>query len=223
MDIEGLGKALIEQLVDGGLVSDYADLYTLDGDTVAALERMGEKSARNLMEALETSKGRELDRLLNGLGIHHVGAHAAQVLASNFGSLQALMDADREALTAVHEIGPVMADSLVRFFESERTRAVIEKLATAGVNLGGGGRAAKRENPNVAGKTFVVTGTLSGYSRDEIERLIRDLGGRASGSVSKKTDYVIAGEKAGSKLAKARALGVTVLSEAEFEKLRAEG
>jgi DNA ligase (NAD+) len=208
--------------VDRGLVEDYTDLYALQRDALVELERMGEKSADNLLAALDQSKSRDLARLLNALGIHHVGAHAAEVLAEHFGSLRQLMDASEEDLTEIHEIGPVIAESVAAFFSNDRTRRVIEKLDEQGVNLGRHREREKRENPNIAGKTFVVTGTLEGYSRDGIVRRIRELGGRATGSVSKKTDFVLAGENPGSKLDKARELGVEVLSEAEFEKLAAD-
>ncbi len=222
MDIEGLGEALVEQLVEAGLVSNYADLYSLKKQDVAALERMGEKSAQNLMDGIEASKGRGLARLLFAMGIPHVGSHMAEVLAGHFGSMNALTAADTEALQAVQEVGPIVARAIVDFISRQSTRQVIADLKRAGVKMELP-RAPRRENPNIAGKTFVVTGTLEHYSRDQIERLIKSLGGRAASSVSKNTDYLIAGENAGSKLDKARKLGVPVLTEAQFEKLRQDG
>jgi len=219
MDVDGLGDALVEQLVESGLVADYAGLYALKAEDVAALERMGEKSAQNLIAGIEASKSRGPARLLFGLGIPHVGAHLAEVLADHFGSLDALMEADAEALEQIPEVGPKVAEAIVAFFGKAATRKVIEKLRAAGVVMAAKRRAAGK-NANIAGKTFAVTGTLQGYSRGQIEALIKSLGGRAASSVSGKTDYVIAGAEAGSKLEKARNLGVTVLSEAEFEKLR---
>jgi len=222
MDIDGLGIALIEQLVDAGLVRDYADLYSLKKDELAALERMGEKSAANLVNGIEASKTRELRRLLFGLGILHVGERAARLLAENFDSMDAIAAADAERLMTVHEIGPKIAESVVRFFANERTKDVLARMKAAGVNMQSE-KTQTEANPNFTGKTFVVTGTMKNYSRTDIENLIKTLGGRASGSVSKKTDYVVAGEEAGSKLSKARQLGVRVLSEEEFEKLREGG
>jgi DNA ligase (NAD+) len=223
MDIEGLGDALVEQLVESGLVSDYADLYALTVEKVAALERMGEKSAQNLINSIEASKKRGLARLLHGMGIPHVGAHMADVLASSFGKLDELMKADEAALQKVPEVGPAVAKAIVEFFRKAATREVVEKLRKAGVKLDADRVSAGAANPNIAGKAFVVTGTLKNYSRDEIEELIKSLGGRVAGSVSGKTDYLIVGENAGSKLDKARNLGVRIITEQEFEKLRCGG
>ena len=219
MDIEGLGQALVEQLVGGNLVQDYGDLYLLKMEDVEALERMGAKSAQNLMDGLEASKASGLSRLLFALGIPHVGSHLADVLAANVSSLDELMDADAETLEQINEVGPTVASSIVDFFRKPRSRKVLQKLTGAGVNTRSEHRV--EANPNIAGKTFVVTGTLKNYARSEIEALIKSLGGRVSSSVSAKTDYVVAGESAGSKLQKAEQLGVRVLSEEDFEKLRA--
>ena len=223
MDIEGLGEALVDQMADAGLVSDYADLYTLNKEAVAALERMGDKSAQNLMGAIEASKERGLARLLYAMGIPHVGAHLAEVLAEHIGSMDALLAADVEALQGVPEVGPTVARAIVEFMSRESTRQVIAKLKRAGVRMEAPPAVRRAESPNVAGKTFVVTGTLERYSRDQIQQLIKSLGGRVSSSVSRDTDYVIAGENPGSKLDKARQIGVPVLTEAEFEQLRQEG
>jgi DNA ligase (NAD+) len=220
MDIEGLGSALADQLVDSGLVKSIPDLYRLKLESLLELERMGKKSAQNLLDGIEKSKKRGLMRLLTGLGIRHVGGHVAEVLAKEFGNMDDLMNASAERLAEVEGIGPERARSIHRFFQSESGRRTTQELRDLGVKLS---EAKQRSLPagtvNLAGKKFVVTGTLEHYSRDEIEDLIKSLGGKVIGSVSKNTDYLIAGEKAGSKLDKARQLGVTVLNEAEFMKL----
>jgi DNA ligase (NAD+) len=220
MDIEGLGTALIDQLVDTGLVRSIPDLYRLTLEPLVELERMGKKSAQNLLDGIQASKGRGLCRLLTGLGIRHVGDHMAQLLAGEFGNIDDLMNASAARLAQIEGVGPERAESIHRFFQSPAGRKTIEELRSLGLKLTeeiDRAASAAAGNP-IAGKTFVVTGTLAHYSRDEIEALIQKLGGKATGSVSKKTDYVIAGEKAGSKLDKARQLGVRVLSEEEFEK-----
>ena len=218
MDVDGLGPAVIEQLVDGGHVHDPADLYALEQDTVAGLERMAEKSAANLIAALEATKARPLSRVLFGLNIRHVGGHTAEVLAQHYGNIDALMAAKVEELIELHEIGEVVAASVHDFFETEKNRELITRLKEAGMNL----EEVKPEsngNAIFADKTFVVTGALQKYTRDEIHDHIKAQGGRAASSVSKKTDYLVAGEKAGSKLTKAQDLGVTILTEAEFDAL----
>jgi len=217
MDIEGLGPALVEQLVDRGLVKDVADLYTLKAEDVAKLERMGKKSAENLVRAIERSKRRDLSRLITALGIRHVGAHAGEVLAARFGNMERLAAATVDELLSVEEIGEITAKSIADFFARGETQKVMQKLREAGVNM-------RSFKPHAArgpleGKTLVVTGTLKNYTRQEIEEKIKALGGRAASSVSKKTDYVVAGESPGSKLEKARRLGVPVLAEEEFERL----
>jgi len=218
MDIEGLGEALARQLVDAGLVDDVGDIYSLRKEQLLELERMAEKSARNLMDAIEASKDRPLSRLLFGLGVPNVGSHLADVLEGNFASLDELRAADAGKLEEINEIGPVVAQAIVEFFGRDSTAEVIEKLKAAGVNMQSR-RQVAGQNPNVAGKTFVLTGTLRGYTRDEARRLIESQGGRVTGSVSGKTDFVVAGAEPGSKLQKARSLGVSVLSEEEFEDL----
>ena len=219
MDIEGLGPALIEQLVDAGHVRDPADLYDLDAEMLAGLERMGEKSAANLVAALDAGKDRPLSRLLAGLGIRHVGAHVADVLAREYETIEALMAASVEELQDIHEIGEIVATSIHDFLSTVENRQLIDKLRAHNVNMreetvaaGGAARAFE-------GKTFVVTGTLETYTRDGIHERIKQLGGRAGSSVSAKTDYLVAGEKAGSKLTKAQQLGVAVLSEDAFDEL----
>ena len=213
MDIDGLGEKLIDQLLDRGLVKDYADLYALGAEEVAALERMGTKSAENLVKAIKESKARPLDRLIFALGIPEVGTRAAEILAGAFGSLDEFMAASAEQLETLEEVGPSTAESIVSFFHNERNRAVIDKLRRAGVNMRGKKRAAAGDA--LAGKTIVITGTLS-RPRAEFEAAIKANGGRASGSVSAKTSYVLVGEDPGSKLDKARELGIPLLTEDEF-------
>jgi len=218
MDIEGLGDKLVDQLVETGAVKSYGDLYRLDLETLMNLERMGKKSSEGLLEGIAASKERGLARLLNGLSIRHVGARGATILAEHFHTMEALRAATAEQLATVNEIGPTIAESVFQFIQSDFGRQTIEDLAELGVSMTATSPP-RQQVEGVAGKTFVVTGTLVKYGRDEIEALIGQLGGRASGSVSKKTDYLVAGEKAGSKLEKAQALGVRVLTEDEFEEL----
>jgi DNA ligase (NAD+) len=221
MDIENIGEALVDQLIDAGLVKTFADLYRLKKDQLLELERMGDKSAQNVIDGIAQSKTRPLDRLLAGLGIRHVGSRVAFVLAQNFGNIAALQSATVEKLSSIHEIGDVIAQSVYDFFHSPAGEKTIQALKQVGVDP-------KMETPAraqqpLAGLTIVVTGTLKKLKRDEIERLITDLGGRAAGSVSRKTSFVVAGEEAGSKLDKAKELGVEVLSESEFLKRIGKG
>jgi len=219
MDIEGLGDKLVDQLVEEGLVRSCGDLYRLDAATLAGLERMGKKSSQNLVEAIEASKERGLARVLNALTIRHVGARVAAVLAEHFGSIDALAAASMDELAQINEIGPVIAQSVYDFLHSETGRRIIDDLRSVGVRMEAERPAGAATSRKLEGKTFVVTGTLQKYTRDEIHELIERHGGRAASSVSKNTDYLVAGEKAGSKLAKARQLGVAVLDEAGFEAL----
>lgn len=213
MDIENLGAALIDQLVETGLVANLADLYVLRQDQLAGLERMGEKSARRVIDAIEQSKTRPLWRLVAALGIRHIGGQSAQILADHFGSLDALMSAGQEELAAIDQIGPVMAESVFNYFRNEKNLEVMRLMLEAGVVP----EPPQRKRPTrLAGKTVVVTGTLENFSRQQAEQAIRQAGGKASGSVSKKTDFVLAGENPGSKLDKARKLGVEVISEEQF-------
>ncbi|MEX0677529.1 MAG: NAD-dependent DNA ligase LigA, partial [Pirellulales bacterium] len=218
LDIEGLGDKLVDQLVETGAVENYGDLYRLDVDTLVNLERMGQKSSENLLQGIAASKSRGLARLLNALSIRHVGSRVAAVLADHFHAMDKLRQATVEELSAINEIGPVIADSVYGFLHSRFGRDTIDDLAQLGLSMTARGPA-KRRAEAIAGKTFVVTGSLAKYSREAIEELIAGLGGRAVSSVSKNTDYVVAGEKPGSKLDKARALGITVLSEEQFEQL----
>jgi DNA ligase (NAD+) len=216
MDIEHLGPAIIDQLIAAGLVKTFADLYRLTKDGLLSLERMADKSAERLLAAIEESKHRPLWRFVAGLGIRHVGSQSAEILAERFGSLEALMEADEDALSETEQIGPIVAKSVYDYFRDPANRQVIDELLAAGVKP----QPPQRKKADVlAGKTFVVTGTLKGFSRQDIERAIKDNGGKTSGSVSKKTDYVLAGAEAGSKLEKARELGVSVIGEDDFLKM----
>jgi DNA ligase (NAD+) len=222
LDIEGLGDKLVDQLVASGLVKDYGDLYRLTLDQLLNLERMGQKSSENLLAGIAASKDRGLARLLNALSIRHVGARVAAVLAESFPSLDALQQAGVEQLSGTNEIGGIIAESIHSFLHSPHGEKAISELRALGVNMEGPKKATAASEGVLAGKTFVVTGTLKKYSRDEIQALIQRHGGRPTSSVSKKTDYVVAGADAGSKLAKAQQLGVAILSEEEFEKLLAQ-
>ena len=222
MDIEGLGDKLVDQLVDAGLVHSPADLYGLSVETLAGLDRMGEKSAQNLVAAIEKSKQTTLARFIFSLGIRNVGKSTARDLAKHFGQLDCLLAADSETLQLVADVGPVVAASLAAFFGESHNRQIIERLRTAGVNWPEG--VSVEAGPKLlAGKTLVLTGTLPTLKRDEAKAMIEAAGGKVSGSVSKKTDFVVAGEEAGSKLDKALELGVPVLGEIEFLKLLSEG
>ena len=219
MDIDGLGASLIEQLLARGMIETAADLYYLDPQAVAQMDKMGEKSARNLMNALERSKQNPLYRLINGLGMRHIGEKSAKILANTFKTLDKLMQADVETLTQVDDIGEIMARSVVDFFREAQNLAFVEKLRQAGVNFADADDGQKQNDQRFAGVTFVLTGTLSKYTRAQASEIIEALGGKTSSSVSKKTSYVLAGEEAGSKLDKAVGLGVPVLSEDDFEKM----
>ena len=221
MDIEGLGDVLVETLVDSGMVKTVADLYDLKIEQIAALERKAEKSATKLIEQIENSKTRGLQRLLYGIDIRHVGERYAKILARSYRNIENLTSATVEELDAIHEIGLAVAVSVFNFFRNPKNTEVIERLKVAGVKteIDGGANAATNENFN--GKTFVLTGKLEQFTRDEAAKLIEDLGGRVSSSVSKKTDFVVAGSDTGSKLIKAESLGVKVLSENEFKEMSA--
>jgi DNA ligase (NAD+) len=224
LNIDGLGRKTVAQLVEKGLVHDLADLYALTKEQILTLDGFADRSATLLLEGIERARQVPLDRILVGLGIRQVGQHIAQVLARRFGTLDALMAADPPTLESVHEVGPEIAASLVSYFGEEHNRRVIERLRRLGVQVlaepgaGGDGRAGRR----LEGKTFVFTGGLTNCSREEAKRRVEQLGGRAVSGVSKKTDYVVAGADAGSKLAEARKLGVKVLTEEEFLSLLAE-
>lgn len=225
MDIDGLGEKLVEQLVDAGLVTTPADLYRLEVHTLANLERMAQKSAENLHDAIDVSRGRSLNRVLYALGIRHVGRSVAKKLTQHFGTWDALVSAELDALEEVEEIGPIVARTLKDWLANERNAAVVQGLRDGGVRFPEVERVeipADAPQP-FAGKTVVVTGTLEGMSRNEAKAAIEAAGGKASGSVSKKTDFLLAGEKAGSKLKKAQDLGVPVLDEAAFLAMLEQG
>src|SRR6266446_6534738 len=216
MNIDGLGDALVNQLTERGLVKNVADLYKLTKDDLLKLDRMGQKSADNVLSEIAASKKLPLERVIYGLGIRFVGERTAQFLAEHFGSLDALMNASAEELEEVNEVGPRIAESIVEFFADEHNRKLVNDLRKAGLTFRG---QKKEKGTKLAGKTFVLTGTLERHTRDEAKKMIEDAGGRVSGSVSKKTDYVVAGSDAGSKLDKARELGVNVIGEDELEGL----
>ncbi len=219
MDIEGLGEKLVDQLVEGGIVRTSAELYKLGVAKLAELERMGEKSAANLVAAIEKSKRTTLGRFVYALGIRLVGEVTAKDLARHFGSLDALMDADAERLQDAPDVGPAVAESIARFFAEPHNREVIGQLRAAGVHWEEGEGVARPTGGPFAGKIVVLTGTLSAMTRDEAKERVESAGGKVTGSVSKKTDFVVAGAEAGSKLDKARELGVEVLDEARFLEL----
>jgi DNA ligase (NAD+) len=221
MDIEGLGTALVDQLVSAGLVAGLPDLYRLQVEEVAGLERMGEKSSRNLLEALEKSKGNPPAQLLHGLGIRYVGERVASILMAEVEDVRELGEKSREELEAIEEIGPVVAEAICHFFRDSHNREVLEDLVELGLNF----KTAREPSTRSAtekvfeGLQFVLTGTLANHTRDEAKRLVEERGGRVTSSVSKKTDYVVCGEDPGSKVAKAERLDVPILTEEEFERL----
>jgi DNA ligase (NAD+) len=220
VEVEGLGEKLVDQLVDANVIRTLPDLYRLGLSALAALDRMADKSAQNIVEALEKSKQTTLPRFLFGLGIRHVGEATAKELARHFGNLDAIMDATEEQLLQVNDVGPIVAKSLRLFFDQPHNREVAEQLRASGVTWPEGPPAPVTPQP-LSGKTFVITGTLPTLSRDEAKALIEAAGGKVAGSVSKKTTYVVAGTEAGSKLTKAQELGVAVLDEAGLQELLA--
>ena len=216
MNIEGMGDALVNQLTDRGLVKNVADIYKLTKPDLLSLERMGDKSAQNVLDEIDASRRLPLERVIYGLGIRFVGERTAQFLAEQFGSMDALMGATEEELQNVNEVGPRIAQSIAEFFAEAKNRELVKKLREAGLTFSG---KKKARGTRLAGKTFVLTGTLERYSRDQAKKMLEDAGARVSGSVSKKTDYVVAGSDAGSKLDKARELGVRVIGERELNEL----
>jgi len=216
MNIDGMGDALVGQLTERGLVKNVADIYKLTKDDLLSLERMGDKSAQNILDEIENSKKLPLERVIYGLGIRMVGERTAQFLAEHFGSMEALESAGVEELQDVNEVGPRIAESIVEFFSIAANRKLVERLREAGLTLTG---QKKRRGTKLAGKTFVLTGTLAHFTRDEAKKMIEGAGGKVTGSVSNKTDYVVAGADAGSKLDKAKELGVAVIDEREMETL----
>mgnify|MGYP002541493766 CR=1 FL=1 len=216
MDIEGLGPAVLEQLMNAGLIAHVYDLYHLNRDEVAALDRMGEKSADNLLAALDQSKKAGLDRVIYALGIRHIGQKAAKLLAGRFGTMEAVVNASKEEINAIDGFGEIMAESVVNFFRLEPSRVMVEELKQAGVRMVDN---VQQVDTRFSGMTFVLTGTLPTMKREEAAALIERYGGKTSSSVSKKTSLVLAGEDAGSKLAKARQLGIRIIGQADFEEM----
>ena len=216
MNIDGMGDALVTQLTERGLVKNVADIYKLTKENLLSLERMGEKSAQNILDEIEGSKKLPLERVIYGLGIRFVGERTAQFLAEHFGSMEALQQATVEELQNVDEVGPRIAESIAEFFSIPANRKLVERLREAKLTLTG---EKKQRGTKLTGKTFVLTGTLPRFTRDEAKKMIEDAGGKVTGSVSKKTDYVVAGSDAGSKLDKARELGVAVIDEEQMEAL----
>lgn len=213
MDIEGLGPAIVDLLLQNDLIRSSADLYFLKKEQLTALDRMGDLSAQNLITAIDRSRQNELSRLLFGLGIRNIGEKAAKLLAQRFGTLEALEKASAEEIASIDGFGGIMAESVVDYFSRSETRALLDRLQAAGVNMT---EHVEQAGDRFAGKTFVLTGTLPTYSRKEAQAMIEAQGGKVTGSVSKKTDYVVAGEDAGSKLTKAQQLGITILTEDEL-------
>jgi DNA ligase (NAD+) len=216
MNIDGMGDALVAQLLDKGLVKNVADIYDLTKENLLSLERFADKSAQNILNEIENSKKLPLERVIYGLGMRFVGERTAQFLAEHFGSMEALSNAKVEELQNVNEVGPRIAESIAEFFSIPANRKLVERLRDAGLTLKG---EKKQRGTKLAGKTFVLTGTLAKHTRDEAKKMIEDAGGKVAGSVSKKTDYVVAGSDAGSKLDKAKELGVAVIDEEEMERL----
>lgn len=219
MDIDGMGEALIKQLLDAGLVKDPADIYSLSEEQLLSLERMGKKSAQNVLSAIESSKTRPLANLIFALGIRHVGSSAAELLADRFGSIDALAAVSTEELEQVEGIGPSIAEQVVEFFKHPENQALIKRLKKAGITMADQCLAACALRQTLSGKTFVLTGTLASLERSEAEKLIKARGGKVASSVSKKTDYVIVGANPGSKLARAQELGIKTIDEGEFLRL----
>jgi DNA ligase (NAD+) len=219
MDIEGLGDKLVEQMVELGMIQSIGDLYHLEYSQLAGLERMADKSASNLLQALETAKSTTLARFIFSLGIREVGEATAEALANAFRTLDAIMQADIDALQQVDDVGPVVAENIVQFFAQERNRDIVQNLIKQGIHWPEVESPDKTGSQPLAGQTYVITGTLEGLSRDQAAALLKAKGARVSSSVSAKTSAVIAGEKPGSKVSKAEALGVEVLDQAGFESL----
>ncbi len=216
MDIDGLGTKLVNQLVDRGLVKDIADLYLLDNKTLASLERMADKSAQNIIDEIDKSKTKSLSRFLYGLGIRHVGEHLSEILAREFGSVQRLSRATGEELTAINEVGPEVAQSVVRFFQDPKNLETLRRLGEAGFKIE---EPSKDLPEKLGGKTFVFTGTLESLHREEARSLVESLGGKTASTVSKKVDYIVVGANPGSKVERARDLGVRIITEQQFKKL----
>ena len=216
MDIDGLGESIIERFLQEKLISSPADLYILEKTKIETMERFGEKSAQNLIQAIHDSKQRNLDRLIYALGIREVGQKAAKILANRFGTMDALIAADKQSLTQIDEIGEITADYITKYFAEQKNIAFINELKMHGVNMIYTNTVT---DARLSGLIFVLTGTLPSYSRDEAKTIIENLGGKVSSSVSKKTSYVLAGSEAGSKLDKAQSLGIKIIDEQEFKEM----
>ena len=216
MDIEGLGPAVLEQLLDAGLIANIVDIYNIDYDKMVSLERTGEKSVENLKNAIEKSKENDLSRLIFAFGIRHIGAKAAKLMSERFLNIDAILNANIQDFESIDGFGHILAESAAEFFSLDNTRELVEKLRGFGVNMNS---LKEVTDTRFAGKTFVLTGTLPTLTRNEASAIIESFGGKTSSSVSKKTDYVLAGEEAGSKLDKANKLGVKVISEEEFNQM----
>jgi len=216
MDIDGLGTKLVDQLVDRGLVTDIADLYNLSHETLASLERMAEKSAQNILDALEKSKTKPLARLLYGLGIRHVGEHLSEILEQEFGFLEALCRATEESLMAINEIGPEVAQSVVRYFRDPKNVEALRRLERAGLKIQ---EPSEPRQEKLQGMTFVFTGALATMERGKARSLVESLGGKTASSMSKRVDYLVVGEDPGSKLDQARELGIRIITEEEFNRM----
>lgn len=217
MDIDGLGLKIVEQLIEKGLIKNIADIYTLTLEEIASLKKNGKKFAQNLIDSIEKSKQQDLFHLITALGIRQVGSKAAKVLAKKYKTIENLQNTTLESLAMTEDIGEITASNIIEFFHQEQTKDILEKLQQAGINM----KAIEEEKSDnrLEGKTFVLTGTLENYTRQEASNLIEQYGGKVSSSVSKKTDYVVAGEEAGSKLKKAEELNLIILTEEEFQKL----
>ena len=220
MNIDGLGENIINELLERKLINNIEDIYTLSFEDVASLKKNGTKFAQNLINSINASKQNDLYRLITAFGIRHVGAKASKVLARKYRNMDNLANASFEELSQINDIGEVMANSIREFFTQEQTKELIQKLKDAGVNMEC--LEEQSDDNRFEGKTFVLTGSLELFTRKEAEDIIEKFGGKTSGSVSKKTDYVLAGEDAGSKLTKAQSLGVTIISEAEFKEMIGE-
>ena len=217
MDIDGLGYKVVEQFLEKGLIHNIADIYSLTLEEIASLKKNGKKFAQNLIDSIEKSKEQDLFHLITALGIRQVGTKAAKVLARKYKTIENLQNASFESLAMTEDVGEITANNIIEFFSQEQTKDTLQKLKEAGVNM----KLLEEETSDnrFEGKTFVLTGTLEKYTRQEASDIIEKHGGKVSSSVSKKTDYVLAGEEAGSKLTKAQELGVTIISEAEFENM----
>ncbi|MEG3033590.1 MAG: helix-hairpin-helix domain-containing protein, partial [Enterococcus sp.] len=218
MNIDGLGPKVLAQMYDHQLLTDVAGLYSITEEQLLTLPKIKEKSANNILQAIRASKDNSVERLLFGLGIRHVGSKAAKILAENFGNLEAIAKADKESIVVLDTLGETIADSIVTYFENEEVHDLLQELKTAGVNFDFKGRILNQSEIDSPfnGKTIVLTGKLTHYNRNEAKEKIENLGGKVTGSVSKKTDIVVAGEEAGSKLLKAEELGITVWNEQQM-------